>query len=84
MSVVGNEDPYGGIADIADNAVTPVSASTFGGSVEDASFGWATRGERSAVTPQLPMVQLGESSRISMGWNRGDEQERMKTMYQQD
>lgn len=85
------DDPYGGIAPTeADDSRTTSglnSASTLataGGSIDEAPTAWvsrAERGERSAVTPQLPIMTLGDDSRLGIDWS-GEREERMVSIYQ--
>ena len=66
------------------------ASSSSGDSTEEAPFAWVHRAERSAVTPQLPVVQFENSPRLELDYwngqgredNVNDKEERVVSIYQ--
>ena len=82
-SATTSADPYGGIASTADDDSVAPRHYTADSSPSAESAGVSRAGyglERSAVTPQLPVILLNGGSELG-SWSDEGREERVKTIY---
>ncbi|ODO10602.1 hypothetical protein I350_01199 [Cryptococcus amylolentus CBS 6273] len=82
-ALTGSVSPSGPSRSPPMSPITPQTANSIASSMDDVSLATITTAERSALTPQLPVLALRSSVVSSWGMGFMGDEERMRTIYWQ-